>query len=96
MSRPHTIVADPATLENPEAVAKIAEAIDDPTPQDVLDTIYAPQPLREPSEYERAILAGLQRQTHVYQGNVDPVTIAERRARNKAARIARRVNRRAK
>jgi hypothetical protein len=48
------------------------------------------------------ILAALNRRAehlpkrHVYGGTVDPVTIAERRAANKAARKSRRVNRRAR
>lgn len=63
--------------------------------QSTRDALYSP-PLRdrEPTEYELAILHGLQRQPHVYQGTVDPVTVAERRRRNKAARRSRRMNRR--
>lgn len=45
----------------------------------------------EPNDYERAILAGLQLKA-TYQGTVDPVTVAERRARNKRARKSRRIN----
>lgn len=47
---------------------------------------------REITEYERAILAGLQHKP-VYQGTVDPVTVQERRARNRVARRSRRINR---
>ncbi|MCZ1075057.1 hypothetical protein [Rhodococcus sp. A5(2022)] len=46
------------------------------------------------TEYARDILSGLQGK-HIYEGTVDPVTIAERRARNKAARRSRRINRKA-
>ncbi|MGB0971443.1 MAG: hypothetical protein ACPGVG_10820 [Mycobacterium sp.] len=49
---------------------------------------------REPSDYERAILYGLQFKS-TYQGTVDPVTVAERRRRNRCARRSRRINRRA-
>lgn len=61
--------------------------------QSTRDALYSP-PLRdrEPTEYELAILRGLQRQPHVYQGTVDPVTIAERRAANRRARRQRRGN----
>lgn len=61
----------------------------------IKEAIYGPAPLREPTDYERAILAGLQRLPHVYQGTVDPVTVSERRRRNKAARRSRRINRKA-
>lgn len=44
--------------------------------------------------YAAAILVGLQRGHHIYAGTVPEDTIARRRARNKAARIARRNNRR--
>ena len=47
---------------------------------------------REPSEYERAILFGLQAKP-TYQGTVDPLAVAERRRRNRNARRARRINR---
>lgn len=46
------------------------------------------------TEYARAILAGLQGKP-IYEGTVDPVTVAERRARNKSARRSRRINRKA-
>lgn len=36
------------------------------------------------------VLEGLQQVAHVYQGTADPVVVAERRARNKRARAARR------
>lgn len=45
-----------------------------------------------PSKYSLAILGGLQHKS-VYQGTVDPVTVAERRARNRRARVARRMTR---
>lgn len=48
----------------------------------------------EPTDYERAILFGLQSKP-TYQGTVDPVTVAARRRRNKAARRSRRINRQA-
>lgn len=47
---------------------------------------------RDVTDFERAILHGLQfKQT--YQGTVDAVTVAERRRRNKTARRSRRINR---
>lgn len=49
--------------------------------------------MRQPTEYERAILMGLQQLSHVYGGTVDPVVVAHRRARNKVARRSRRINR---
>lgn len=39
------------------------------------------------------LLVALQQQSHIYAGTVDPVTIAERRRRNKQARKSRRINR---
>ena len=67
----------------------------------VFDEPYepAPAPAREPrngygpGELEEMILGGLQHLPHMYQGTVDPVTVAERRAANKRARKARRRNR---
>ncbi|WP_285189886.1 hypothetical protein [Rhodococcus sp. MEB041] len=50
---------------------------------------------RDPSSYELAILSGLQRQPHVYGGTVPPGVVADRRARNKRARAARRTARKA-
>lgn len=47
----------------------------------------------EPTEYQRAILLGLQLKPHVYGGTVDPETVAARRRRNKTARKSRRTNR---
>lgn len=47
----------------------------------------------EPGSWEWSILHGLQSK-EVYMGTVDPVTISERRARNKVARRSRRINRR--
>ena len=46
-----------------------------------------------PSRYSLGILGGLQGRA-IYAGTVDPVTVAERRARNKRARAARRKTRR--
>lgn len=46
----------------------------------------------EPTGYDRLILFGLQFKP-TYQGTVDPVVVARRRARNKAARRSRRINR---
>ncbi|AXK88544.1 hypothetical protein SAMN05421776_12159 [Nocardia farcinica] len=42
--------------------------------------------------YARAILLGLQRK-HIYEGTVPEAEVARRRARNRAARKARRANR---
>lgn len=39
------------------------------------------------------MFGAVQRLSHVYGGTVDPVTIAHRRRRNKAARRSRRINR---
>lgn len=49
-------------------------------------------PLREPTEFEKAILMGLQSKP-VYQGTVEPEGVARRRRRNKQARKSRRINR---
>ncbi|MFC9514602.1 hypothetical protein ACFTSD_02620 [Nocardiaceae bacterium NPDC056970] len=49
--------------------------------------------MTEPTTYERLILAGLQLQTHIYAGTVSYAEKRRRRAKAKAARIARRVNR---
>lgn len=60
----------------------------------VREVMYGPaRALREPTGYDMAILKGLQLKRHVYQGTVDPVTVAQRRRRNKVARRSRRVNR---
>lgn len=62
----------------------------------ILDEAYPSAPPHEPrggygpGQLEEMILAGLQHLPHVYQGTVDPVTVAERRARNRRARKARR------
>lgn len=50
---------------------------------------------RDPTSYELAILTGLQRQPHVYGGTVPAGVVADRRARNKRARAARRITRKA-
>ncbi|MEW2483617.1 hypothetical protein AB0876_28925 [Mycobacterium sp. NPDC049093] len=47
--------------------------------------------INEPTNYERAILLGLQSKP-IYQGTVDPVVVAGRRAKNRDARRARRGN----
>lgn len=39
------------------------------------------------------MLMALQGMPHVYAGTVDPATVAQRRRRNKAARLSRRINR---
>ncbi|MBV6758386.1 hypothetical protein [Rhodococcus opacus] len=44
--------------------------------------------------YALANLLGLQYGRHIYAGTVDPVTVQERRAANRRARKARRLNRR--
>jgi hypothetical protein len=49
--------------------------------------------MQEPTEYEKLILAGLQRKPHIYQGTVPYQVVLARRAKNKAARQSRRVNR---
>jgi hypothetical protein len=51
-----------------------------------------PKAEQEPTTYERAMLNALQFKP-TYQGTVDPVTIADRRRRNRAARRSRRINR---
>jgi hypothetical protein len=43
-------------------------------------------------DYQRVILNALQGK-HVYAGTVDPAVVEKRRARNKAARKQRRINR---
>lgn len=43
--------------------------------------------------FQRTILTALQRK-HVYAGTVPAATVARRRAKNKAARKSRRINRR--
>lgn len=48
----------------------------------------------EPHPYQQTILLGLMRTgKHVYEGTVGPVEKANRRARGKRAKIARRANR---
>lgn len=47
----------------------------------------------ESTRFHKAVLRGLQGK-HVYQGTVDPGVKASRRAKNKAARRSRRLNRR--
>lgn len=52
----------------------------------------------EPSQYERAILHGIQRKRQTvgmmpYMGTADEGKVAKSRARNKAARKSRRINR---
>ena len=67
--------------------------VPDPLDQDVLDVIYGPgSGRREPTKYDFAIAAGLQRM-HLYEGTVPPAVVAERRRKNKLARAARRINR---
>jgi hypothetical protein len=51
----------------------------------------------EPSPVSTGALLLLNRSgKHIYGGTVDPVTVRERRVKNKAARKSRRINRRAK
>lgn len=45
-----------------------------------------------PTGYQLMILGALQRK-QTYSGTVDPVTVAERRIRNRVARKTRRINR---
>ena len=47
-----------------------------------------------PSGYSKVVLFALSGLSHVYGGTVGHDVIARRRARNKAARISRRINRR--
>lgn len=46
-----------------------------------------------PTPYSTFMLKGIQTMHNMYAGTVDPVTVQERRVRNKAARKARRLNR---
>lgn len=48
--------------------------------------------MEEPTTYQLAVLNALQLQ-HIYYGTVEPHVIAKRRAKNKVARLQRRVNR---
>lgn len=51
----------------------------------------------EPNPTQVGALVALNRSwKHIYGGTVDPVTVSERRRRNKNARNSRRINRRAK
>lgn len=47
----------------------------------------------EPTSYQLAILLGLQNTPHIYAGSVPAHVKASRRARNRQARISRRINR---
>lgn len=49
----------------------------------------------DPGDTARGILLGLQTRSHLYGGTVSPGVVAHRRAKNKAARKARRITRRA-
>lgn len=42
---------------------------------------------------QKIVLMGLQYKPHVYAGTVPPETVAKRRAKNRVARVSRRVNR---
>lgn len=53
-----------------------------------------PDTTREPTPYERSLLYAMGEKP-MYGGTVDPVVVDERRRRNRAARKARRINRRA-
>lgn len=53
-----------------------------------------PLPLHLSTGYALATLLAMQHGRHIYAGTVDYVTIQERRANNKRARAARRLNRR--
>lgn len=63
-----------------------------PIREQIQKLIGTAQERKEPNGYELAILHGLQSKP-TYQGTVDPVTVAERRRRNKQARRSRRINR---
>lgn len=95
--KPHTIVMNPDDVDDPVALDGVARAVraredeaDEHLPEPT--TALGPQGEREPTEYEMAILHGLQGKD-VYQGTVDPVVVAHRRRRNRAARRSRRTNR---
>ncbi|AYQ98538.1 hypothetical protein I5G71_gp52 [Mycobacterium phage Patt] len=49
---------------------------------------------RAPGGFELAVLGGLQNLAHVYAGTVLPAEKQRRRARNRAARSSRKINRR--
>lgn len=52
-----------------------------------MTTTYA-----EPTSYQQTMLLALVRTgKHIYEGTVDPATVAKRRAKNKVARISRRI-----
>lgn len=53
---------------------------------------WTPPRRLEPTDYQSAVLVGLQGKSHVYQGTVPGVEVTRRRARNRAARRARRGN----
>ncbi|MGV0042059.1 hypothetical protein [Mycobacterium colombiense] len=78
-------------------LADDAVLLDEPEQIDpeIREILYATGTRREPTNYDRAILRGLQGLRHVYQGTVDPATITQRRRRNKTARRSRRLNRKA-
>lgn len=46
------------------------------------------------TSWGKAILAGLQRLPHMYEGTVPPAEVAKRRAKNKQARKSRTANKR--
>lgn len=82
------ILEDKERAENPAAPPT---ALDEPA-----GTIEAePISVREPTAYERAILSGMGGKP-MYAGTVEPWRVDQRRRRNKAARAARRINRRRK
>lgn len=78
---------------SPPPVRQPAAAEPQQIDPEIRDVIYGTGTRREPTNYDRAILRGLQQLRHVYQGTVDPAVVAHRRRRNKAARRSRRLNR---
>lgn len=67
---------------------------DDPGPQAQQRDYTRPLTDREPTTFEHAAFAALQGK-HVYQGSVPAADVQHRRDRNRAARKARRTNRKA-
>jgi hypothetical protein len=57
------------------------------------DSEPAAVPFRDPTAYERAVLSAMGTRP-MYGGTVEPWRVADRRRRNRAARAARRINRR--
>ncbi|MFJ8815460.1 hypothetical protein [Amycolatopsis thermoflava] len=72
---------------------RFADGTENAFPADAV-TPDAPKPSApSPSAFAIAVLLGLQSQRHVYGGTVPAETVARRRAKNRAARRSRRINR---